>query len=1320
MELVFAGPDPPRALTSDRLSPFLLKKYRAEVREIVAKKKEVTANRKTTEEALTAATAEREALVNREALLQQMMDMWASHVQSEGMAHERKNRSLQMQLDEAARGSVREAGQRAQAQCEAERQKTNVAAARAERAKMEERMSHITKQITELRATLQKLQSETAQGGSAMERQLDSLRSKNDFLRREVAAANTRLDKKSEDKQLAEQQLGRARAEIAALGKQIARSQRDRERAALMRKVREAPSGVVTVVFLNIEGSQELWEEFPGAMIQVQQLQTKLVRDRLSTNSGYEARSDGEAFMLCFPTALAAVCFCVDVQESMLSIEWPPSLLDHPAACERRSAEGQLLLRGPRIMVGMCSGRPETSQNPQTGRVDYTGPVVLRAARVSSIARDGAILATEDCRKEFKEHIDERKISVFARGTGQKEEETIYEVLPRSLASRARLSGDLAESEESERAHAILMRQLSLLSHARDVEALRELERAAADLDTEMRASKEQNRALSLEMSDLQSRAVALKALRRKLRAELATEESIRVDCQRRVIKGAAERVEKNAVLEDAREAIACAAERQAAAVERAEQSGGERDAAKELLVGIEMHILMNEAVRTDADLTRARDEVRRLENELGAVRESRAAFLEKLAALQAVLQAADSESRQRDEQYEAVRFKIAEREAEVRAGQLEGHVREIHDLEAAADVAELASEVAAKEKEAAAIAMLNGQATTGTTDSSPQQRADAQSPAQTETAQQAAQGAHGSQQPGGAKGQQQQDKRPVTAPGKDGGSKDSKDAAAKDRDGPRPTTGKDADGKPASRQSSPQKKGSQQPQDKQQQQQQQQQGQAEGAAAAAAEAAKYEPLAPLEEEDMNPASAPLIDEDTVLGIERKLAAERVRLWNQEMRQALEEARRAREEADEHMAALESAESAEYAVPLTESPRAFTSLLVKTTAEKQEELERVTREREEIRRQLADEKEERDAEIQKHRERLRQRTLDNLNALERARAAQAQLRAAIEASLEITGLPAEIGSLALMPSANVHARGTAAHAALKGQQKAANAKLGDAEPSIRSLQKGPTANQRALIYHKAAQDQALALLGLGPKPLVKGLDKPSGAIQQQGQQQQQPAGPKTPEALAEEAEAEEWNNFEAMMKAQALLKAGRLAFTQKPADAAPGAPGSSTQYTTQQLETLGRMLWGQMVTNQDLLGVGLPAGIVFENDFERRARTIAQVDAHGPGSASAAAVFARRAGLTAGGKESLVGDKAIMRISGIQSQRPSAAVLAAKVLGPHQRASFRGVPPPLAASLSKPGTPMTGAAGAGQPAVKKAYLTPVLMTSLEVVGKGFK
>ena len=142
-----------------------------------------------------------------------------------------------------------------------------------------------------------------------------------------------------------------------------------------------APEGEVTLVFTDIQGSTELWEALPRAMSGALVLHDALMRETLADHGGYEVKTEGDAFMVAFVEPLPALRWCLVVQEGLTRMTWPPEL----QAIER--GKDGLLVR-----MGVHTGRPECRRDPTTGRMDYFGPMVNRAARIGSAAHGGQVL----------------------------------------------------------------------------------------------------------------------------------------------------------------------------------------------------------------------------------------------------------------------------------------------------------------------------------------------------------------------------------------------------------------------------------------------------------------------------------------------------------------------------------------------------------------------------------------------------------------------------------------------------------------------------------------------------------------------------------------------------------------------------------------------------------------------------------------------------------------------------------------------------------------------------------------------------------------
>jgi adenylate cyclase len=106
---------------------------------------------------------------------------------------------------------------------------------------------------------------------------------------------------------------------------------------------------------------------------------------------GYEVKSTGDGFMVAFPTTTAALSWCLRIQKQLLDAPWPPQVLETPQGKEIKDAEGNVVFRGLRVRMSCHWGVPVCRLNDVTGRMDYMGPMVHRAARAIERTDGGQI-----------------------------------------------------------------------------------------------------------------------------------------------------------------------------------------------------------------------------------------------------------------------------------------------------------------------------------------------------------------------------------------------------------------------------------------------------------------------------------------------------------------------------------------------------------------------------------------------------------------------------------------------------------------------------------------------------------------------------------------------------------------------------------------------------------------------------------------------------------------------------------------------------------------------------------------------------------------
>lgn len=167
-----------------------------------------------------------------------------------------------------------------------------------------------------------------------------------------------------------------------------------------------APEGELAMVFTDIKNSTAMWERFPIAMRAAITAHNQIMRRQLNIAKGYEVKTEGDAFMVCFPTPTAALLWCFNVQQSLLIAPWPSQILDSEYGKEIIGSDGKPIYRGISVRMGIHWGSPVCEVDPITNRMDYFGPMVNKAARISNEADGGQITVSSDYLTEIKRCVD--------------------------------------------------------------------------------------------------------------------------------------------------------------------------------------------------------------------------------------------------------------------------------------------------------------------------------------------------------------------------------------------------------------------------------------------------------------------------------------------------------------------------------------------------------------------------------------------------------------------------------------------------------------------------------------------------------------------------------------------------------------------------------------------------------------------------------------------------------------------------------------------------------------------------------------------------
>ena len=144
----------------------------------------------------------------------------------------------------------------------------------------------------------------------------------------------------------------------------------------------DPPSGNVAVMFTDIQQSTALWKRNSEDMNEALEMHNQVIRSACGPTEGYEVKTIGDAFMVSFQSAEAAMRCALDIQTRLAEEEWPERL--------------GLTRSGLVIRIGINYGSTISEENPVTGRVDYRGSTINMASRLEAKALGGTICISSD------------------------------------------------------------------------------------------------------------------------------------------------------------------------------------------------------------------------------------------------------------------------------------------------------------------------------------------------------------------------------------------------------------------------------------------------------------------------------------------------------------------------------------------------------------------------------------------------------------------------------------------------------------------------------------------------------------------------------------------------------------------------------------------------------------------------------------------------------------------------------------------------------------------------------------------------------------
>ncbi|OAA60984.1 adenylate cyclase [Niveomyces insectorum RCEF 264] len=179
-----------------------------------------------------------------------------------------------------------------------------------------------------------------------------------------------------------------------------------------------APTGMIAIVFTDIKSSTNLWETYPAAMRSAIKLHNEVMRRQLRYIGGFEVKTEGDAFMVSFPTATSALLWAFAVQLQLLDAPWPTEMLNSVSCQPVLDKDNNVIFRGLSVRMGIHWGEPLCEPDPITRRMDYYGPMVNKASRINSVADGGQITVSSDFISEIQRCLETYQETASGGGDG--------------------------------------------------------------------------------------------------------------------------------------------------------------------------------------------------------------------------------------------------------------------------------------------------------------------------------------------------------------------------------------------------------------------------------------------------------------------------------------------------------------------------------------------------------------------------------------------------------------------------------------------------------------------------------------------------------------------------------------------------------------------------------------------------------------------------------------------------------------------------------------------------------------------------------------
>jgi YVTN family beta-propeller protein len=142
----------------------------------------------------------------------------------------------------------------------------------------------------------------------------------------------------------------------------------------------ELPSGTVTFLFTDIEGSTQMVKQLGGRYADVNAEHQRILRAAFAAHHGHEVDTQGDSFFVAFRRAKDAVAAAVDAQRDLAAHSWSHGVQ-------------------VKVRMGMHTGEP------QVGQDRYVGLGVNKAARIGAAGHGGQVLLSRTTQELVEDEL---------------------------------------------------------------------------------------------------------------------------------------------------------------------------------------------------------------------------------------------------------------------------------------------------------------------------------------------------------------------------------------------------------------------------------------------------------------------------------------------------------------------------------------------------------------------------------------------------------------------------------------------------------------------------------------------------------------------------------------------------------------------------------------------------------------------------------------------------------------------------------------------------------------------------------------------------